>query len=192
MSYVVQNTFNERSLVQFTPRIKLSFFFKNTQIFYFFLSQNFFNRFFKKFLLTTNQFKYFFMDFFFFNQIFRIFKKINLNLLSFHDNKLTKSYIFWFYSILINNLKNIYFTNSNFTFSDSFIFNSYLLPIKFFNTNLSSLLFKNIFFNLLFINSFFFFNNNPALNYLKNSLNLFSDISIYPFYNGYFFNVYSL
>lgn len=132
------------------------------------------------------------MDFFFFNQIKRIFKKINLNLLSFYDNKLTKSYIFWFYSILINNFKNSFFIKHVENYPDFFLFNNYLLPIKFLNTNLSTLIFKNIFFNLLLLNSFMFFNNNIYINYLKNSLILFSDISIYPFYNGYFFNVYSL
>lgn len=132
------------------------------------------------------------MDFFFFNQIFRIFKKINLNLLSFYDNKLTKGYIFWFYNILINNFKHVFFVEKTVNHSDFFVFNSYLLPIKFLNTNLSVLIFKNIFFHLMFLNSFIFFNNNPSISYLKNSLVLFSDISIYPFYSGYFFNVYSL
>lgn len=132
------------------------------------------------------------MDFFFFNQIKRIFKKINLNLLSFYDNRLTKSYIFWFYNILINNFKDSFFIKHAENYSEFFLFNNYLLPIKFLNTNLSTLIFKNIFFNLLLLNSFVFFNNNIYINYLKNSLILFSDISIYPFYNGYFFNVYSL
>nr|AEV66641.1 nad5_ii [Oxytricha trifallax] len=42
---------------------------------------------------------------FFYNQLFKIFKKINLSLLSFYDNRLTRSYLFGFFNILINNFK---------------------------------------------------------------------------------------
>lgn len=192
MSYVVQNLFNENSLIRFTPRIKLNFFFKNSQVFYFYLCQNFFSSFLKKNFYHLNQYRRFFINFFFFNQIFKIFKKINLNLLSFFDNKLTKSYIFWFYNILINNFKDKFFINFYTPLSDFFLFNSHFLIIKFFNTNLSNLFFKNIFFNLLLINSFLFFNNNLFISYLKNSLPLIPDASIYPFYGGYFFNIYGI
>lgn len=192
MSYVIQNIFNENSLLQFTPRTKMYFFFKNSQIFYFFLLQNFFYLFLKKNFYFLNQYKFFFISFFFFNQTFKILKKINLSLLSFYDNRLTKSYIFWFYKTLIKSFKNNFFNNSFLELSIYFSFNNHLLSIKFFNTNLSNLFFKNIFFNLLLINSFLFFNNNVFITYLKNSLNIVEDVSIYPFYNGYFFNVYRI
>jgi hypothetical protein len=94
MSYVIQNFQIEHFKIQFTPRIKLFFFFKNTQIFYFFLTQNFFYCFLKNYFYFYNNYKFIFISFFFFNQILRIFKKINLSLLSFYDNRITKSYIF--------------------------------------------------------------------------------------------------
>jgi len=191
MSYVSQNFQNECSLIQFTPRTKIYFFFKNNFIIFFYILQNFFALFFGKYFYLKNSFKYFFISSFFVNQLVKIFKKINTNLLSFYDNKLTKSYIFWFYNSLINYLKNSFPLNDCLIFSKFFFFNNYFLPVKVFNTNLSNLFYKNIFFNLLFLSSCFFFNNNFFTQYPNNFLNPIFDSSIHSFYGGYFLNIYS-
>lgn len=192
MSYVIQNFKHENSFIRFVPRIKFFFFFKNVQIFYFFISQNFFFFFLKKNFVFFNYPKYAFLSFFFFNQLFKIIKKIDLNLLSFLDNRLTKSFIFWILNFLFLNTEKFQQSGIFCKLSNFFSFNNYLLPIKFLNTSFSNFLFKNIFFNLLIINSFFFFNNNLFTKHASTLLFLMSDVSIYSFYSGYFFNVYNI
>jgi hypothetical protein len=192
LNYVIQNLSLEYATIDLTPRIKFFFFLRNVNLFFFFYITNFFNFFFKKISYFFMDYTYMFIKFFFFNQIRRIFKKIDLNTLSFYDNRLTKSYLFWIFFFILKNLKTFKTSLfSFFVFSKFYSLNISLLSIKVANHKINVYLFKSVFFFFFFFTTHFYINNFFFLKFLSTSLLVTPETSLHPFYNGYFLNIYS-
>ena len=199
MNYVIQNTNRYNYNISYTPRLIFFFFFKNTNFFLLFILKKI-NDFFcvtKSInLLNFNFYKFFFSRFFFSDKLKKFISKINIEILNFHSNRLSKSYLFWLLymtKFFLLEKKIFLFKNKTF-FQVNNSFTTYLtyLPFYFINKTIFKYLFKKLTFFFLIIFSSVFINNNLFLTYKPNMLTFFQIYNLHIFFKGYFFNVYTL
>lgn len=178
MNYLIQNFSHSYALIGNTPRMRAMRLSWNWN------KINFLNKV-LQFDEFTSLFFYKFNTHFYNKQLCLFLSKFNFDFISFYENNLFKSAIYW-------NLKNaLRFGNiSQKTYLNFFFFKKNFLSIKIVNATLVNVFYKNFFYYLLS------FTTNTWGNYYlrhKNYLNFVvvnHNFFMIPYYNGYFFNIY--
>ncbi len=193
MSYVIQNFYDYHKKIKLNPRFKIFFFLNNLEKFFIFIKINtLFNinyRFNNLYLFYFNLFfKYFFSKYY-----VKLIYNFNLKLINNYTNNLTKSSIYFFFFNFNNffslkKVKLLKFKVLSLNFQ-----NTYLTPIKTLNISLtnSNNLYRNVFFYLLLINPFIWYQNSSSFFFYLNYIFINYTLKIFRFYNGYFLRIYN-
>ena len=192
MSYVIQNFYETNKKLTITPKLKFLFILKNLEKFFIFFKINtFLNLTTKLNFLNINLYSPFF-KYFFSKYYIKLIFQLNFNLLGNYINNLTKSYI---YNIFYNLLKyfsgSYYFSPQNHYFCNKFLFNLYFYTIKTINVRINNNFYKNIFFYLLLINPFLWYQHTSNLRLYLNFIFVNYNLKVSRFYNGYFLRIYN-
>lgn len=178
MNYLIQNFSSSYVLIGATPRSRVMRLAWNWD------KINFLNK-----ILKFDEFSSFlfykFNAYFYSKQLYFFLTKFNFDFISFYENNLFKSAIYW-------NLKNIhkYGSVAQSPCLNLFFFKKSFLPVKAANAILVNVFYKNFFYYLLSFTTNMW--NSYYLKY-KNYLNFVTinhNFLMIPYYNGYFFNIY--
>jgi hypothetical protein len=196
MSYVLQNFFNINQKITLIPRIKFLIILNNLKFIFFLFKNQLFIYFNKKF--NTFNLNYFgsFIKYFYSHQINFLINKINLNFVGPYENNLFKSIIFHNLHNLLtpldeNEKHKLNSNNETASLKKNILFNSYFLSHKLINNIINKKFYKNFFFFLMLHFSNIWIQQN---NFFKFYLNFFFvnyELTITPFYNGYFLHIYN-
>jgi hypothetical protein len=113
---------------------------------------------------------------------------------SFYENNLLKSVIYWIYNLFLS--LRTFNKNKNYSFlffNNSLFINTgkNLKTYKILNYKLTHSFYKNLFFLFMLLNSDFWFYYNNTIKFYLNFFFISNKFSIYPFFGGYFFNIYN-